>query len=101
MPTGTVSQQPDDVMTAGQHLGKYELFKVDNRPFVGYDYEIRGSGGKVLASGKTDSAGFSQLVVTTQEEGITAYKSVKPESERITENWQKKLAAATARAESA
>ena len=101
MPSGTVSQSPDEVMTAGQYLGKYEMFKTDNRPFVGYDYEIRNSSGKVLASGKTDAAGYAQLLVTPQEEGIKAYKSVKPDSERITENWQGKLGSAAARAQSA
>ncbi|MEK6669579.1 MAG: hypothetical protein AABZ19_12205 [Pseudomonadota bacterium] len=88
-------------MTAGQYLGKYEMFKTDNRPFAGYDYEIRSSSGRVLASGKTDSAGYAQLIVTPQEEGIQASKSIKPDSERITENWQGKLSTAAAQAQNA
>ena len=98
LPHGTVSQGADEVMIAGQYVGKYEMFKTDNRPFVGYDFEIRNSAGKLLASGQTDAAGFAPLVVTPDEQGIQAYKSVKPASERITENWQSKLSAAATRA---
>ncbi|KAB2923560.1 MAG: DUF2345 domain-containing protein, partial [Dechloromonas sp.] len=101
LPTGNVAQQAAPAFTEASYSGQYELFKTDNRPFEGYDYEIRSNrSGKTLGSGKSDSAGFAKLVTTPQEERITAYKSIKRESERITENWQGKLAAAVVAASS-
>jgi type VI secretion system secreted protein VgrG len=97
LPTGNAAKQSEELLTDGLYKGKYELFKTDNRSFEGYNYEIRSMSGKLLDSGKTDAAGYAKLVTTPQEEPIAAYKSIMRETERITENWQGKLASATAR----
>ena len=100
LPVGTVAQQPPLVFEEVLYTGQYELFKTENRPFEGYDYEILSDrSGKKLGSGQSDPAGFAKLVTTKQEERISAYKSIKRESERITENWQGKLSSAMARVE--
>jgi len=93
LPTGMTSHQDVPAFTEALHTGQYELFKVDNRPFEGYDYEIRsGRTGKVLANGKTDASGYTRIVTTQAAEPISVFKSIMRESERITENWQAKLA---------
>jgi type VI secretion system secreted protein VgrG len=99
LPVGHAGRQEAPLYKDAIYTGQYELFKVDNRPFAGYDYEIRSNrSGKVLASGKTSDTGLVDLVTTEQEERISAYKSVMRETERITEDWQGKLAAAAAAA---
>ncbi|WP_284616658.1 type VI secretion system Vgr family protein [Aquabacterium humicola] len=83
---------------AGPYVGRHELFKLDNRPFEGYAYEVRDLGRRVLAQGLTDEAGFCEWVQTERPTAVRAYKSIMRESERITEDWQSKLDAAAARA---
>ncbi len=97
LPVGNVAEQSEALLTEGLHVGKYDLFKTDNRPFEGYYYDIRSSSGKLLDSGMTDSAGKTNLVTTKEADTITGYKSIMRESERITESWQGKLASATVR----
>ncbi|UCV09534.1 type VI secretion system Vgr family protein [Dechloromonas denitrificans] len=98
LPTGTTTQQTAPAFTEALCTGQYELFKTDNRPFENYDYEIRsGRTGKVLASGRSNASGQTSMVTTQQSESISVYKSVMRESERITENWQAKLASVASR----
>lgn len=98
LPVGSVAV-PEEVIANVLHIGKYHLFKTDNRPFDGYHYEIRGSDGKILASGLTGVEGKTKLVTTQEAELIKGYKSTMRESERITENWQGKLASVAMRAQ--
>jgi len=75
----------------GPYVGRYQLFKLDNRSFDGYAYEIGDAGRRVLASGTTDADGQCEWVPTAAATSIRACKSIMRESERITENWQGKL----------
>jgi type VI secretion system secreted protein VgrG len=81
----------------GPFVGQYQLFKLDNRPFDGYRYEVRGRHQAVLASGLSDASGKVPIVSTDDPTMIRAYKSVMRETERITENWQSKVEQAAAK----
>jgi type VI secretion system secreted protein VgrG len=73
------------------YIGRYQLFKTDNRPFEGYRYIINDSGGQMLKEGVTDKDGWTDYVYTKNPEELQAFKFVTRESERITENWKAEL----------
>ncbi len=87
-----------EVPPGGPYAGRHELFKLDNRPFEGYAYEVRNQQRHVLASGLTDTSGLCEWVQTDKATYVIARKSIMRESERITEAWQGKLNEAADRA---
>jgi type VI secretion system secreted protein VgrG len=85
-------------IAAGDYVGRYQLFKDDNRPFAGYKYRIEDKSGNALKEGVTDQDGFTDYVATDTPTETRVYKYVTRESERITEDWESGLDTEIARA---
>jgi hypothetical protein len=88
------AESPEAAEETDDYVGKYQLFKTDNRPFEGYHYLVKDAGGETLKDNLTDEKGLAELVHTEQAEEIQAFKFVTRESERVTENWAANLDAA-------
>jgi type VI secretion system secreted protein VgrG len=82
-----------------RYMGRYQLFKYDNRPYEGYHYKIMDNAGTVLKEGVTDNDGWTDFVYTEKGMEVQAFKYIMRESERITENWEAKLNEAVQKAE--
>jgi type VI secretion system secreted protein VgrG len=85
------AESPEAAEETDDYVGRYQLFKTDNRPFEGYHYIIKDSGGQILKEGVTDKDGWTDYVHTKKPEELQAFKFVTRESERITENWKAEL----------
>lgn len=76
----------DDAFT-----GRYLMHKTDDRAFQGYGYKIM-DGAKLLLQGKTGQQGETGWVDTQTMRQVTALKTIMREDQKITEDWQSKLA---------
>ncbi|MBS0427033.1 MAG: DUF2345 domain-containing protein, partial [Proteobacteria bacterium] len=95
-----LTEFPQPSLNLGPCTAEYQLFKTDNRPFEGYDYEVTDSRGASLQSGTTTRTGKTPLVNSEMPMGLKARKSIMRETERITENWTTVLDAKAGAAES-
>jgi type VI secretion system secreted protein VgrG len=95
LPDDHLSPTPETPVTLlkNRYVAHYQLFKSDGRPFEGYRYQVNADADKQRAEGHTDRDGYTSFVSKEGTEiPINAYKGMMRESERITENWQGKLA---------
>ncbi|CAK9888756.1 MULTISPECIES: type VI secretion system Vgr family protein [Pseudomonas] len=83
---------PPSPAPLGNCLGRYTLVKNDQRAFSGYRYRIS-TGASVLAEGLTRTSGETDWVTTENVQAVQVHKAVMREDQRITEDWQSKVAA--------
>ncbi|ATE61631.1 type VI secretion system Vgr family protein [Thauera sinica] len=91
-PKSVPVRMPDmPLAVAGPYAARYQIFKNDGRPYEGYRCQA-GVDGEMLKHEYTDPDGHIRVIETESPRRVSVEKAVLRESERLTEDWQSRLA---------